>query len=172
MYFMALFPVDLAEWPELFASEERVGTAQPVPKWVWVSITSAVGSALSLQGLHLGELWGSVQCGIGAPKTRVDINVSRAKWRMCWFLRAAEGMKCKLIIWWMSEANQLKAANWHRIPHQQSHPYNSCLVQKRNFCAGVSGNTSFSFRKHKGMCLRVRSVVMSVAILSDSQQLV
>lgn len=72
----------------------------------------------------------------------------------------------------MSEANQLKAANWHKTAHQQSHPYNNCLVYKRNFHAGISENTSFSFRKHKGMSLRVRSVVMSVAILSDSQQLV
>lgn len=54
--------MDLAVWAELFASEERVGTAQPVPKWVWISITSAVGSAVTSRTLfgrapRLSAVW-------------------------------------------------------------------------------------------------------------------
>lgn len=77
---MPLFPMDSAVWAELFASEERVGNSSTSARMGVILHNLSCGICLLvLQGLYLGELQGLVLCGVGAPKTRVDINVTRAK---------------------------------------------------------------------------------------------
>lgn len=56
------------------------------------------------------------------------------------------------------------------MAYQQPGPCSSYLVQGGELHAGIPG--SASFRKYEGMSVRVGSVVMSAAILCDSQQLV